>query len=76
MLATRVSNFVGLYDMMKQYGIKASEVNTILDVLPEFALQNRKDMLRNKVNIIRLESGRNQIYLRNFIKRHPDILMK
>ena len=37
-LATRVSNFVGLYDMMKQYGIKASEVNKILDVLPEFAL--------------------------------------
>ena len=62
--------------MMKQYGIKASEVNKILDVLPEFALQNRKDMLRNKVNIIRLESGRDQIYMRNFIKRHPDILMK
>ena len=48
----------------------------MIDMLPEFALQNRKDMIRRKVEIIKRESGRDDIYIRNFIKRHPDIILK
>ena len=44
--------------------------------MPEFSLQNRKDLIRRKVEIIQKESGRDDIYIRNFVKRHPDILLK
>jgi hypothetical protein len=40
-LGSKVSNFIGLFDTLKMYGIKASDVVDIIDVLPEFALQNR-----------------------------------
>ena len=75
-LGSKVSNFIGLFDSLKFYGIKASEVVKIIDVLPEFALQNRRDLIRRKVEMIKKESGRDEIYIRNFIKRHPDILLK
>lgn len=77
LLATKVSNMVGLFDNMKHIGISATEVrNRILDPLPEFALQNRKDLIRLKFETIKRESGRDHIYMRNFLRRHPDIVMK
>jgi hypothetical protein len=75
-LGSKVSNFVGLFDTLKMYGIKATEVVHIIDILPEFALQNRRDLIRRKVELIKKESGRDDIYMRNFIKRHPDVLLK
>ena len=38
LLGSKVSNFIGLFDTLKHYGIKASEVVHIIDILPEFAL--------------------------------------
>ena len=76
LLGSHVSNFKGLFDQLRVYGITAKQVKNILRVLPEFALQNRKDMLRRKIKIIKDESGRDEIYMRNFIKRHPDVIMK
>jgi hypothetical protein len=75
-LGSKVSNFIGLFDTLKMYGIKATEVVKIIDILPEFALQNRRDLIRRKVELIKKESGRDDIYMRNFIKRHPDVLLK
>lgn len=66
----------GLFDTLLHYGIKGQETVEILDALPEFALQNRNDIVRRKIELIRKESGRSDIYIRNFIKRHPDIVMK
>ena len=62
--------------MRKIVGCSAREVIAILDILPEFALQNRKDMLKKKYQLIQQVSGRDDIYMRNFIKRHPDIIIK
>lgn len=77
LLGSKVSNFIGLFDTLKiNYGISAQDVLKILDILPEFALQNRNDMIRRKIELIKRESGRDDIYIRNFVKRHPDILMK
>jgi len=75
-LGSKVSNFIGLFDQLKYYGVKAQEVVKVINMLPEFALQNRKDLIRRKVELIKRESGRDEIYIRNFIKRHPDILLK
>jgi len=75
-LGSKVSNFIGLFDTLKMYGISATEVVKIIDILPEFALQNRRDLIRRKVELIKKESGRDEIYMRNFIKRHPDVLLK
>ena len=33
-------------------------------------------MVRRKIEIIKKESGCSTIYIRNFIKRHPDVFMK
>lgn len=33
-------------------------------------------MLIKKVQLIKKESGRDDVYIRNFVKRHPDIVMK
>jgi len=48
----------------------------ILDVCPKFALQNQKDLFKRKIDVIMKESGKDEIYMRNFIRRHPDIVMK
>lgn len=38
-LASRVSNFVGLFDLLKKnYGVKASDVVDIISTYPEFIL--------------------------------------
>lgn len=71
-----MSNFFGLYESLKYYGLKSKDVNRILEDLPEFALQNRKDLLNKKMKLIQEVSGRDDTYIRNFIKRHPDIVMK
>ena len=76
LLGSKVSNFVGLFDTLKHYGVKASTVTEIIDNLPEFALQNRKDLMRKKIELIKQVSGRDDIYVRNFVKRHPDIMLK
>ena len=75
-LGCKVSNFHGLFDTCSQWGLNPQDVIKILDVCPEFALQNKKDLLGKKVRYIQRESGRDLTYIRNLIKRHPDIVMK
>jgi len=75
-LGCKVGNFRGLFDILLQYGISAKDTKKILDICPEFALQNRKDLFRRKIELIKWESGKNPVWIRNFIRRHPDILMK
>lgn len=58
LLGSSVSNFRGVFDSLRQYGLDASEVKQILDVLPEFVMQNRMDMLGKKLRIISFEGGR------------------
>jgi len=48
-----VSSFTGLFDLLKkQHKIKASDVVEIIDAYPEFVLQNKKDLLRRKIELI------------------------
>lgn len=78
LLASRVSNLVGLFDLLrKDLGIKATDVVHIIDAYPEFVLQNRKDLLRKKVALIR-KSNKNlsDTFIRNLVKRHPDLFLK
>lgn len=76
LLGCEVTNFKGVFDTLRSFGITAEETKGILDALPEFALLNRKDLLRKKITLIERESGRGRSYIRNFVKRHPDILMR
>ena len=75
-MASKISNFIGLFDQLRAYGVKASDVVDIIHQLPEFALQNRKDLIKRKLDLIKRESQRDDVYIKNFIKRHPDILLK
>lgn len=76
-MGSTVSNFVGLFDTLRIYfGLSASDVKKIIDLIPEFALQNRKNLIKKKINLIMKESGRDELYMKNFLKKHPDILMK
>jgi hypothetical protein len=75
-MGSNVSNLVGLFDNMKYLGISAKSTLKVLDLLPEFVLQNRKDLLLKKYKLIKKESGRDNIYLANMIRRHPDLIMK
>lgn len=38
LLGSKVGNFVGLFDTLRHYGIKARDVKKILNILPTFAL--------------------------------------
>ncbi len=78
LLASRVSNFVGLFDLLRiNHGIKASEVVEIIDAFPEFVLQNRKDLLRKKIELIQKNTKNlSNTYIKALIKRHPDLLLK
>ncbi len=38
LLDCKISNFVGLFESLREYGINAQEVKDILDILPTFAL--------------------------------------
>ena len=65
--------------MKLTHKIKASEVIRILDTYPEFALQNRhaSTLLLRKLRMIRRHSpSRNDTYIRNLIRRHPDLFLK
>ena len=76
-LGCKVGTFIGLFDVLKNnYGIKAQQVLKILDVLPEFALQNRRDHINIKMRMIQHVSNKDDIYMRHMVLRHPDILMK
>jgi len=75
-LASKISNFIGLFDQLRVYGVKAQDVVDIIHKLPEFALQNRKDLIKRKLDMIKREGQRDEVYMKNFIKRHPDILLK
>ena len=76
LLGSRVSNLYGLFETLKYWGLTGQDVVRILNDCPEFALQNRKDLLNKKIKLIQLVSGKENTYIRNFIKRHPDIIMK
>ena len=73
-----MSAFTGLFDLLKkQHKIKASEVVEIIDAYPEFVLQNKKDLLRRKIDLIeRNMKGVNDTLVRSVIKRHPDLFLK
>lgn len=77
-LACKVSNLKGFFDYLKiQHDISASYVIKVLDTYPEFVLQNRRDLLSKKMNLVVKNSpARTDCYLRNLIKRHPDVIMK
>lgn len=77
-LASRVSNFVGLFDLLKKnFNIKAKDVVEIVDTFPEFILQNRKDLIRRKIELIQKNSKNlSPTYLKALIKRHPDLFLK
>ena len=77
LLACKVSNFTGLFDYLKRhYNIKAQKVVKILDDYPEFALQNRRDLINKKFKLIRENRrGLSVTYLRNLLLRHPDLFM-
>lgn len=70
-------SLVGLFDTLRNnYNMDAKSVKACIISCPEFALQNRQDLIRRKAELIMKESGRHQIYMRNFIKRHPDIILR
>lgn len=77
-LASKVSNFVGLFDFLKQrHNIKGSEVVQIIDAFPEFVFQNKKDLLRKKIELIQTHSKNlSPNYIRHLIRRHPDLFLK
>jgi hypothetical protein len=68
----------GLFDYLKMHhNIKASFVVKLLDTYPEFVLQNRRDLIRKKVDLIlQYSPHRSEGYIRNLIKRHPDLFLK
>ena len=52
-MASKMSNFVGLFDYFRlQHGIKASEIVEIINNFPEFVYQNKKDLIRKKIELI------------------------
>jgi len=59
------------------HDIKAQEVIKILDTYPELVLQNRRDLIMKKFDLISANSpNRSGTYLRNLFKRHPDLFLK
>lgn len=49
----------------------------IIEYYPEFALQNRRDLIQKKVKLIRQYSpNRSDVYIKNLLKRHPDMFMR
>jgi hypothetical protein len=57
--------------------VKASKVVELIDIYPEFALQNRQDMITRKFELIKTTNPNlSSIYLRNLFRRHPDMFLK
>jgi len=68
---------VGLFDYLKhQHKIAAKDVLEIIDAYPEFIMQNRRDLLRKKVDLIRSTSKQGPTFIKVLIKRHPDLFLK
>lgn len=68
---------VGLFDYLKQqHNIGASEVLEILEEYPEFIMQNRRDLLRKKIELIKTYSKQSETFIRTVIRRHPDLFLK
>lgn len=62
--------------MKHQHDLKASEVIKILDQYPEMVLQNRRDLLKKKFDLVMNNSpARSPIYIRSLFKRHPDLFL-
>jgi hypothetical protein len=56
--------------------IKASEIVEIIDEFPEFAYQNKKQLILKKADLIQRVGKKNDTYIRNLIRRHPEIFLK
>ena len=39
-------------------------------------MQNKKELLKKKVDLIRKNSKVSDVYIRNFIRRHPEVFLK
>uniref|UniRef100_A0A7S3CN79 Uncharacterized protein n=1 Tax=Strombidium rassoulzadegani TaxID=1082188 RepID=A0A7S3CN79_9SPIT len=76
LLGSTNTNFKGVFDTLRQYGVTAKEAVGIFDMLPQFTIQNRSGALLKKIRLIQSESGRDDYYMKQLIKRHPDIIMK
>lgn len=78
-LAIQKSNFTALFDFLKKKtNLKASEVVKIFDTYPKFALQYRRELIIKKIKFIEECSPEkiDTVYLRQLIKRHPDLFLK
>jgi hypothetical protein len=72
-----VSVYTGLFNYLtKFHQIKASEVVEIVDTFPDFSLLNRRELIKKKCELIIQTSSKNETYMRNLIKRHPDLFLK
>lgn len=56
--------------------MKANEVVELLDNFSEFVYQNKKDLLRKKIDLIKNHSKLSETYIRTLIRRHPDLFLK
>jgi hypothetical protein len=56
--------------------LKASEVVDIISEYPEFIFQNKKDLLKRKVDLVKKHCKGSDVYMRNLIRRHPDLFLK
>lgn len=48
----------------------------IIDNYPEFIFQNRRDLLRRKIELIAKNTKSGDTYIRALIKRHPEMFLK
>jgi len=68
---------LGLFDYLREFHhIKAQEVVDIIVQYPDFIYQNKKDLLRRKVELIKKHTKVSDVYIRTMIRRHPDIFLK
>jgi hypothetical protein len=77
-LASKVSNFVGLFDTLRlNHQIKAKDIVELIDNFPEFAYQNKRDLIRRKIELIRKhQKTLSDTSIRTIVKRHPDLFIK
>ena len=76
-MASKLGTFIGLFDILKrEHKIKASEVVVLLDHYPEFVYQNKKDLFRRKIELIRAHTKKSDTYIRTMIRRHPELLLR
>ena len=68
---------MGLFDYLRiSHKIKASEVVEIIDNYPEFVYQNKKDLLRRKLELLGKYAKFSDTFTRALIRRHPELLLK